>query len=100
MNGGVVYNIGKEHGQNWGPTVTLASLLRRASLTNSNSRCHDNLPPLCCLHISIHTFIQSRLFAMYKCSASHPRTTESKKHNSPILNISYNVQYEGNYKYL
>ena len=70
-------------------------MLRQASLTNSDSRFHDNLPPLCFLHLSIHTFIQSRLFAMYKCSASHSRATESKKHNSPILNISYNVQYEG-----
>ena len=50
--------------------------LWRDSLTNSDSCCHDNLPPLWCLHLSIHSFIQSILFAMYKCSAFHSWATE------------------------
>ena len=50
--------------------VTLASPLCLDSITNSNRHCHDNLLLWHCLHLSIHTFIQSIFFAMYKCIAS------------------------------
>ena len=77
--------------------VILASPLWLASLTNSDNCCHDNLPPLCCLHLSIYTFIQSSLFTMYRCISSQSWATEPKNHNSPILNISYN---HGKYWYI
>lgn len=50
--------------------VTLKSPLRWASLTNEVTPSHVNVQ-LECWHRSIHTVIKSRLFAIYKCSASH-----------------------------
>jgi hypothetical protein len=58
--------------------VRLAYPLCSTSLTNVATPYHNNLPLLDCIDHSIHTFIQSILFAMYKSIASHSRPTVLK----------------------
>jgi hypothetical protein len=50
--------------------VRLVSPLRSSSFSNVVTPYHDNFPLLDFIDHSIHTFIQSILFAMYKCIAS------------------------------
>ena len=55
--------------------VRLVSPLRCVALTNEATPSHVNITWPDCSHRSIHTLIQSILFAMYKWSAFHSRPT-------------------------
>ena len=73
------------------PFVTLGSPLQWACITSEDMNSHFNLW-LECWHRSIHTVIQSWLFALYKCIAAHSLAIVQKV----IYDLQYNYFEDSN----